>query len=105
MAHREFTDSKRVTWSVWQVYPTLGDRRGPIGDRRVFIREDAERRTAFNPARVSAEYACGWLTFQSEREKRRLAPVPEGWESLDERALESLCEAATPAGRPRRLLA
>jgi hypothetical protein len=87
------------------VYPLLGDRRGPMGDRRSFIREDVERRTAFNLAHVSAEYASGWLTFQSGSEKRRLAPVPEGWESLDGAGLEQLCQAATPAGRPRQPLA
>ncbi len=104
MAHREFTDSSRVTWDVWEVYPNLGDRRAAPGDRRRFIRESADRRTAFNPARVSPEYEHGWLAFQSGTERRRLAPVPIGWEQLDERGLEQLCRVATPVGRPRRLI-
>lgn len=104
MAHREFTDSTQVTWYVWDVYPTLGDRRAPTGDRRRFMREAVERRTAFNPARVSPEYVHGWLAFQSGTERRRLAPVPQGWESLDARSLEQLCQVARPVGRPRRLV-
>jgi hypothetical protein len=104
MAHREFTDSTRVIWNVWDVYPTLGDRRGAPSDRRRFMRETLDRRTAFNPARVSPEYAQGWLAFQSGVERRRLAPVPQGWESLDEHSLERLCQAATPVGRRRRLV-
>jgi hypothetical protein len=104
MAHREFTDSERTTWMVWEVYPMLADRRASPGDRRSYTRETAERRTAFNPARVSPEYARGWLAFQSGLERRRLVPVPSGWDALDERDLERLCKAATPVGRPRRLV-
>lgn len=104
MAHREFTDSTRVTWDVWDVYPTLGDRRVPTGDRRRFMRETVDRRTAFNAARVSPEYVHGWLAFQSGAERRRLAPVPHGWENLDAHSLERLCQVATPVGRRRRLV-
>lgn len=104
MAHREFTDSERTTWMVWEVYPALADRRTSVGDRRGYMRETVDRRTAFNPACVSPEYAHGWLAFQSGLERRRLVPVPPGWEALDESDLERLCKAATPVGRPRRLV-
>jgi hypothetical protein len=106
MAHREFTDSRRITWNVWDVYPALGDRRGPLSDRRHFRREAADRRTApdVTPLRVSPEYTHGWLAFQSGHERRRLAPVPEGWQVLDDPDLERLCQAARPVGRPRRLV-
>jgi hypothetical protein len=106
MAHREFTDSRHVTWDVWDVYPALGDRRGSLADRRRFMRETVERRTMLGAAglRVSPEYMRGWLAFQSEHDRRRLAPVPEGWEELHEVELERLCQVATPVGRPRRLV-
>ena len=104
MAHREFTDSRQVSWVVWDVYPTLGDRRRSAEDRRRFHRESDERRTAFNPTRLRPEYVDGWLAFESRGEKRRLAPVPRGWEQLDERDLERLCDAAVSVGRPRRLV-
>jgi hypothetical protein len=101
MAHREFTDSRRITWAVWDVYPSLGDRRAIPGDRRQFMRESVDRRTAFNPARVSPEFARGWLAFQAGEERRRLAPVPAGWEQLEAEQLELLCQTAIPVGRPR----
>src|SRR3712207_6396293 len=104
MAHREFTDSRRVAWVVWDVYPTLGDRRRSPDDRRQFVRETDERRAAFNATRLRPEYVGGWLAFESRGEKRRLAPVPLGWEQLDEHDLERLCNAAVPVGRPRRLV-
>jgi hypothetical protein len=104
MAHREFTDSKRITWAVWDVYPSLGDRRAMPGDRREYMRETLDRRTAFNPARVSPEFALGWLAFQAGEERRRLAPVPVGWHELAPEQLEQLCQAAMPVGRLRRAL-
>ncbi len=48
-------------------------------------------------------YANGWLCFESVTEKRRLAPIPEGWEFLDVPTLQQLCESAelVPARRAR----
>jgi len=49
-----------------------------VSDRRI----TPERRR--NPFRrnvdVASEYSNGWLCFEGEGEKRRLAPVPDGWE-------------------------
>ena len=104
MAHREFKDSKQVSWDVWDVYPALGDRRTSGVDRREYRRETEDRRAAFNAARLSPELAQGWLAFQSPGERRRLVPIPRGWEALDPMALERLCQAATPVGRARRLI-
>ena len=104
MAHREFKDSKQVSWAVWDVYPSLGERRASGLDRREYRREALDRRTAFNPARLSPEFVQGWLAFQSQQERRRLAPVPSGWEALEPADLERLCQAAIPVGRARRLI-
>jgi hypothetical protein len=42
-------------------------------------------------------YREGWLAFESAHgEKRRLAPVPQNWESLTDRELSALCAEATP---------
>jgi len=42
------------------------------------------------------QYREGWLAFESALgEKRRLAPVPPDWESLDDRELSALCGQAT----------
>jgi hypothetical protein len=42
------------------------------------------------------EWKEGWLTFESDGQKRRLAPVPAGWEELPGSRLELLCRMATP---------
>lgn len=76
--HRTFRDSSGVTWSVLAVQPqTTGTRR----------------------ARLRGSFAVGWLAFVCEHEKRRLSPVPEGWERLDDVGLERLCAQAEVARR------
>jgi hypothetical protein len=49
-------------------------------------------------------FANGWLCFESGHEKRRLAPIPTGWEFRNVGMLEELCRKATlvPARRQRR---
>jgi hypothetical protein len=71
VAHRVFyLHGQR--WEVWEV--RLGERGG--------------RRS------VHPELTEGWLTFESEAVKRRLAPIPEGWADLDDETLARLCESA-----------
>ena len=60
MALREFTDRHGREWRVWETYP-----------RAVQVGHLPLR----NPG--------GWLTFESGAEKRRLAPIPEGWDGHD----------------------
>ena len=38
--------------------------------------------------------ASGWLCFESNGEKRRLAPVPENWNRADEIELADFCDSA-----------
>ena len=106
MPHRQFTDSKRTTWEVWDVEPAHAERRTTGGDRRRSRRTSGERRQGGDSSRVriKADLAHGWLTFESKHDRRRLAPIPTGWEALDEASLERLCEKARSIGRPRRLL-
>jgi hypothetical protein len=106
MPHRQFTDSKRTKWEVWDVEPSHAERRLAAGDRRKGKRTSGERRHVEDRARVRihSELSNGWLAFESKHDKRRLAPIPTGWEALDASALEQLCEQAQSIGRPRRLL-
>lgn len=62
MGYREFTDSAGVSWQVWDTRP----------DRTVNVR---------------APYAAGWLSFECETERRRLQPIPEGWEEASDDAI------------------
>lgn len=92
-------------WEVWEVEPSHAERRAGH-DRRRAPRPGPDRRRTIDHMRVriSSEFTSGWLCFQSSHEKRRLAPVPDGWEHLEDAALEPLLDQATPSGRPRRLI-
>ncbi len=58
MGYREFVDDAGTMWRVWDTHPVAA----------------STLRT------VSPNYAGGWLTFESEIERRRLTPIPAGWE-------------------------
>jgi hypothetical protein len=82
-AHRFFTDARGVSWDVFAVHP-------------------APRAASRTPLPSALQH--GWLCFESRAEKRRLGPIPRGWESLSDRALEQLSQRAELAASPRRRL-
>lgn len=104
MAHRSFVDTAGTAWDVWDVVPRWIERR--VGERRApqsapsaeERRRAGERRVRTDPhelrVRVSPGMESGWLAFSSRDEKRRYAPIPEGWEGAPESLLESLCRQA-----------
>ena len=47
------------------------------------------------------EMAAGWLCFDSPGEKRRLYPIPDGWDESAETELWQMCRDARPV-RPDR---
>ena len=83
MSIREYTDSKRVEWRVWDVTP---DHLHPVTRAEDFM----------------GNFQDGWLVFESAREKRRLeAPYPAAWREFDLPSLEALCQrAVTVVPRP-----
>ncbi|MDQ2666635.1 MAG: hypothetical protein M3Z05_11565 [Gemmatimonadota bacterium] len=81
MSIREYTDSRRVEWRVWDVTPS---QMHPLTRDEQFLEEMHD----------------GWLVFESTREKRRLnAPYPRAWRTFDIPQLEELCQKATPVLR------
>jgi hypothetical protein len=74
MPLREFRDSSGVQWRVWETTPQPG----AVFDERL---------------------KSGWLTFESADTRRRLAPIPSGWEEAPADRLELMCRAAEPARR------
>ena len=72
MAERQFTDSNGKEWRVHLVVST--PKVGPL---------QLPRSTQFRPANVS-------LAFENDRERRRLAPVPHGWENASPTELEQM---------------
>lgn len=69
MRAREFRDSKGVAWRVWKTLPTL-------------------------PSMYSDERRNGWLMFESDTERRLLAPIPSNWEEAGPPRLEYFSRVA-----------
>lgn len=104
MAHRTVVDDRGRRWEVWEVHPTNAERRAGA-ERRGVPRPTADRRHRTEPRlRADPVLAAGWLAFSWDGEKRRLAPIPEGWTDVPDQAVLHLLEKATPAGRVRRLI-
>jgi len=101
MAHREFTDSNGTRWEVWSVRPEYAERRRELHPDETPV--ERRHRSEFRVP-LGNQWVHGWLCFESDREKRRLAPVPDDWPELPPEKLERLCEAATPTRFARRRL-
>jgi len=86
MAVREFTDSKGREWRAWEVAP-----------------DDLNARIKDEDYLAALNYT-GWIVFETktESEKRRLYPIPKGWDELTDRELEALLDKAESVP-PRRL--
>ena len=110
MAQRVFRDQGGAEWVVVDVVPETGNRRSG-GDRRLTAapdvvierRRNADRRVRARPrVLLGSDLERGWLYFQrdppsdvsAESIKRRLAPIPPGWESLPDAELAALLERA-----------
>jgi hypothetical protein len=79
---RAFTDSTGVEWRVWDILPISG----PL-EAGADVLSGSLKNTAF---------ANGWLCFESDNEKRRLAPIPLGWESSESSMLDHWRQQAAP---------
>ena len=65
------------------------------------------RRRGDEPAprlRLTDTLARGWLAFESTFERRRLSPIPPGWEHVSESELAQLCARASGGPIPPRRL-
>jgi len=104
--YRTFIDSSGKRWEVWMVTPAAAERRkvdrrastkpGDLPEGFADRRRTPERRRG--PFRrnvsVATEFSNGWLCFECDGEKRRLAPVPEGWQEAGPDRLSSWLQAA-----------
>jgi hypothetical protein len=104
MSYRTFVDRDGAYWQVWDSQPSKVERRMSADDRRHVKRfpwREAERRSGIDRRTISQRritlsegYGRGWLTLESLDEKRRLVPIPRGWEEASNTALRALCEQA-----------
>jgi hypothetical protein len=76
MPIREFIDPSGKRWTVWATIP------GQLGG-------------------VPKELQWGWLTFQSGAVRRRMAPIPRGWEEATAERLQLYCSSAQAIGESR----
>jgi hypothetical protein len=99
---REFTDVLGNQWIVWEVYPRLLERR-LLRERRMLRRGTLDRRHELvGRATLPRQILGGWLALQSSHERRRVIPVPDAWEDLEDRELRSLLAVSKLSSRPRR---
>ena len=75
MAVRDFVDLNGVKWRVWPVTPS-----------------SIQPRTAAED--YLGDYEDGWLCFESNTERRRLAKYPRNWDTLSDNGLLQLLKSA-----------
>jgi hypothetical protein len=109
--HRIFRDDDDHEWTVWDVVPAWGERRvaerrsardvgAPVRDRRLAERRHLRGiRVALSPQLMN-----GWLAFESDDARRRLAPIPADWHLLSDEQLRELWNGAEHLPRRRRRL-
>ena len=76
---RQIRDDAGVEWMVYEVNPVAGAWRSIDS--------------------LPEGYRNGWLCFESQTEKRRLTPLPPGWEDLPTEQLSGLLGNAVQVRR------
>lgn len=82
MGVRSFTSPDGTSWQAWCVIP------GQHADWP----EHARRH-------LPEAMAAGWVCFESATEKRRLQPIPAGWDERPDADLWDFCLSAQPVRR------
>lgn len=83
MAVRDFVDLKGVKWRVWPVTPYSIKPKTAVED-------------------YLGDYGDGWLVFESNTERRRLASYPENWDTVSDNGLLQLLKTAAVVAPGRR---
>jgi hypothetical protein len=114
---RAFVDETGTEWRIWEVRPEQvlradhtgipnehrdgGERRTVTAPEPIVERRQHDEARRVQAARlthlVAPEFVRGWLTFESDTARRRLAPVPPGWAQLSDTELAALWRHAAPA--------
>jgi hypothetical protein len=109
MTIRTFRDPNGIEWRVYTLVPKGLERRNRPDRRRGSDssytgperrqQQDRRQRAREGPnsqpqAWVLPGIQGGWLVFDSGAERRRLTPIPPGWETATEAELDQLCRLA-----------
>jgi hypothetical protein len=100
--HRTFLDDLARLWNAWEVIPAWGERRtaerraqtGGAESRMVDRRTRERRRTRGLRIALPPRLSHGWIAFECNDERRRVAPIPDGWCDLPETGLRDLWRGA-----------
>jgi hypothetical protein len=100
--HRTFLDDLARLWNAWEVIPAWGERRTAerrghsegAGSRLVDRRTRERRHARGLRIALPPKLAQGWIAFECNDERRRVAPIPEGWCELPEQGLRDLWRGA-----------
>lgn len=110
--HRIFRDDAARLWNAWDVHPIWGERR--VEQRRLVEgrppvalnnrrRKDRRSGTGLRIA-LPPRLARGWIAFEYGDERRRVAPIPDGWADLTDEGLRALWRTAEELPPRRRRL-
>ena len=99
MGLRNFRDTEGNEWRVWDVVPygarqderrRTERRKGPSPSYTGPERRSGGDRRLRSPSLLTPGLEAGWLCFENHVDKRRLTPIPQGWEAVPDDALEEL---------------
>src|SRR5437868_13124392 len=101
--HRHFLDDDGLLWQAWDVMPSWGERRtherreSPDGPPDGSSERRRKERRTHRGIRIGLleRLIHGWLAFESNGMRRRIAPIPEGWHVLSEEDLRELWRSST----------
>lgn len=103
MPLREFMDAERRSWQVWDTVPKSASESAMFERSAQIMAQSQAREVAGSADRAAAAAALrrftrgrerGWLTFMRGDDKRRLSPIPDGWEQFDDARLDALLQRA-----------
>lgn len=101
MPYRTFADDRGRSWEIWDVRLERVERRGTERRGGNGSWDGPERRVApdrrqrmESRLRLTHPLGEGWLVFKSTEEKRRLTPIPPGWDQCEGSELRELWERA-----------
>ena len=96
MGLRGFIGDDGRDWQVWDTRPTMLSPNVDASDANSTTAPSAAPPSAAisDFARISRKREGGWLTFTTARERRRLSPNPNGWDSADDATLRALLAVA-----------
>jgi len=103
MAFRTFLDRAGSEWQAFDVVPRKEERRhydrrsGHHEDQNDSVeddrRDELDRRLTVGGGALLGS-SQGWLVFELGDERRRLSPIPPGWEKCSDQELDAYRESA-----------